>query len=165
MRRSLLLKQDSFCILLLLVFDQSGGIPNPGLEGFRLNRPSPKNRIVAIVEDDDPLRNALESILKASGFSVNKFPSAEAFLESLGCHRTNCLILDVRLPGMSGIELQRRLLEMNVVVPIVFVTAHADASVRDLVINAGAAGFLTKPVRSETLLASLRVAIWGSTLN
>lgn len=119
----------------------------------------PKISIIAIVEDDDPLRDALESILKASGFSVDKFPSAEAFLGFPERQRTSCLILDVRLPGMSGIELQRRLLDVNFTVPIVFVTAHADASVRDSVMKAGAAAFLTKPVRSEALLASIRAAI------
>lgn len=150
---------------MLLVFDQSGSTSNPGLEGYKLNRPLPKISIVAIVEDDDPLRDAFESILRASGFSVDKFPSAEAFLESPDRHRTNCLILDVRLPGMSGIELQRRLQEMKIAVPIVFVTAHADASVRELVLKAGAADFLTKPVRSETLLASIRAAIGGVTVN
>lgn len=115
--------------------------------------------VVAIVEDDDPLRDALASILKAAGFSVDKFASAEAFLESAERHRTNCLVLDVRLPGMSGIELQRRLMEVDMAVPIIFVTAHADDTVRDLVMRAGAASFLTKPVRSEMLLVTIRDAI------
>ena len=113
-------------------------------------------RIIAIVEDDEPLREAFESILKASGYAVDKFPSAEAFLEFPDRQKTNCLILDVRLPGMSGIELQRRLLETSFAVPIIFITAHGDASVREMVMKAGAAAFLTKPVRSETLLESIR---------
>lgn len=119
----------------------------------------PAVRIIAIVEDDEPLREAFESILKASGYEVDKFPSAEAFLEFPDRQKTNCLILDVRLPGMSGIELQRRLLELYSPVPIIFITAHGDASVRDMVMKAGAAAFLTKPVRSDTLLESIRSAL------
>lgn len=124
-----------------------------------MNAQAPKVSIIAIVEDDDPLRDALESILKAAGFSVDKFPSAEAFLDFPERQTTGCLVLDVRLPGMSGIELQRRLLEMNCDIPIVFVTANGDASVRERVMSAGAAAFLAKPVRSEALLASIRNAM------
>jgi two-component system, LuxR family, response regulator FixJ len=120
---------------------------------------APKVSIIALVEDDDPLRDALESMLRAAGFSVDKFSSAEAFLDFPERLRTDCLVLDVRLPGMSGVELQRRLLDMKVATPIVFVTAHGDATVRDLVIKAGAAGFLAKPVRREALLASISAAI------
>lgn len=128
-----------------------------------MNRQIPKISIIAIVEDDDPLRDALESILKVAGFAVDKFPSAEAFLDSPDRQKTSCLVLDVRLPGMSGIELQRRLLDMNCEIPIVFVTANGDASVRDRVMKAGAAGFLAKPVRSEALLASIRNAMQRTT--
>lgn len=116
-------------------------------------------RMIAIVDDDEPLREAFESILKASGYSVDKFPSAEAFLKFPDRQKTNCLILDVRLPGMSGIELQRRLLEIDFAVPIIFITAHGDDSVRDMVMKAGAAAFLTKPVRSDMLLESIRSAL------
>lgn len=128
-----------------------------------MNSQSTKIAIIAIVEDDDPLRDALESILKAAGYSVDKFASAESFLECADRQQTNCLILDIRLPGMSGIELQQRLREASFAVPIVFVTAHGDASIRETVIRAGAAGFLTKPVRSETLLASIRAAMERTT--
>ncbi len=121
----------------------------------------PNIRIIAIVDDDEPLRDAFASILKASGYAVDKFPSAEAFLEFRDRQKTNALILDVRLPGMSGIELQRRLREMNSTIPIIFITAHGDASLRDVVMNAGAAAFLTKPVRSDTLLESIRSALEG----
>jgi FixJ family two-component response regulator len=118
-----------------------------------------KINIVVIVDDDEPLRDALESLLKAAGFNVGKFSSAEDFLASPDLERASCLILDVRLPGMSGIELQRKLRETGHTVPIVFVTAHGDATIRDLVIGAGAAGFLTKPVRREPLLEQVRSAV------
>jgi FixJ family two-component response regulator len=143
----------------LLIFDLSGGLSNPGLEDCKVKSQSTKIAIIAIVEDDDPLRDALESILRAAGFLVDKFSSAESFLESADRQETSCLILDIRLPGMNGIELQQRLRDASFAVPIIFVTAHGDASIRDTVMRAGAAGFLTKPVRSETLLASIRAAM------
>jgi FixJ family two-component response regulator len=115
--------------------------------------------IIAIVDDDEPLREALGSVLKAAGFVTDTFASAEEFLESPQRSNTTCLILDVRLLGMSGIELQRRLLDANNAVPIIFVTAHGDGTLRDLVMKAGAAGFLNKPVRSETLLKEIHAAL------
>ena len=118
-----------------------------------------KSDIIAIVDDDEPLREALGSVLKAAGFPIDTFPSGEDFLDSPQRGSTRCLILDVRLPGMSGIELQRRLLEVHSSMPIIFVTAHGDASVRDLVMKAGAAGFLNKPVRSDALLKEIHAAI------
>jgi len=110
--------------------------------------------IIAIVDDDEPLREALGSVLKAAGFS-----SAEEFLDSPHRQKIACLLLDVRLPGMSGIELQRRLIEAKERLPIIFVTAHGDASLRELVMQAGAAGFLNKPVRSDALLKEIRTAL------
>lgn len=97
--------------------------------------------------------------MKAAGFLTNSFGSAEEFLDSENLQETSCLILDVRLPGMSGIELQKRLLDANSQIPIIFVTAHGDASLRDLLMKAGAAGFLNKPVRSEALLTQIRAAL------
>jgi FixJ family two-component response regulator len=114
---------------------------------------------IAIVDDDGPLREALGSVLKASGFTIETFATAEEFLAFSGRQDTACLILDVRLPGMSGIELQRRLLDTGSLVPIIFVTAHGDASVRNVVMKAGAAGFLNKPVRSDTLLKEIHRAL------
>jgi FixJ family two-component response regulator len=118
-----------------------------------------KADIIAIVDDDEPLRDALGSVMKAAGFLTNTFATAEEFLGSANRGNTACLILDVRLPGMSGIELQRQLTEANSQIPIVFVTAHGDASLRDLVMKAGAAGFLNKPVRSDALLREIRAAL------
>jgi FixJ family two-component response regulator len=123
-----------------------------------LNEIQPKAGVIAIVDDDEPLREALGSVLKAAGFPISTFASAEEFLES-DQGSTGCLILDVRLPGMSGIELQRQLLDARSRVPIVFVTAHGDASLRDLVMKAGASGFLNKPVRSDALLREIRTAL------
>jgi len=126
---------------------------------IQLNQTLTKTGIIAIVDDDEPLREALRSVLKAAGFLTDTFASAEEFLDSPRRSTTSCLILDVRLPGMSGIELQRRLVDANSDVPVIFVTAHGDGALRDLVMKAGAAGFLNKPVRSETLLKEIRAAL------
>jgi FixJ family two-component response regulator len=115
--------------------------------------------IIAIVDDDEPLREALGSVLKAAGFSIETFASAEDFLNSPNREEIACLLLDVRLPGMSGIELQRRLFEAGDQTPIIFVTAHGDASLRDVLMKAGAAGFLNKPVRSDMLLKEIYSAL------
>ena len=118
-----------------------------------------KTGIIAIVDDDEPLRQALGSVMKAAGFSARTFASAEDFLACDDCDDTACLILDVRLPGMSGIELQKQLSKTNSRLPIVFVTAHGDASLRDSLMRAGAAAFLYKPVRSDALLKEIRRAL------
>ena len=97
--------------------------------------------------------------MKAAGFSINTFASAEEFLASAEREGTACLILDVRLPGMSGIELQRQLAVDGDGTPIIFVTAHGDASLRDSLMKAGASGFLNKPVRSDALLKEIRSAL------
>jgi FixJ family two-component response regulator len=124
-----------------------------------------KTALIAIVDDDEPLREALGSVLKAAGFVIDAFASAEAFLDSPQRSDISCLILDVRLPGMSGIELQRRLLDANCGVPVIFVTAHGDGSLRDLVMKAGAAAFLNKPVRSDTLLREINAALEKSDID
>jgi FixJ family two-component response regulator len=125
----------------------------------QVNQTLNKIGIIAIVDDDQPLREALGSVLKAAGYSIDSFASAEDFLISPLRKEIACLILDVRLPGMSGIELQRRLSESGDSIPIIFVTAHGDASLRDIVMKAGATGFLTKPVRSDALLREIQAAL------
>ena len=124
-----------------------------------LNQNLTKIGIIAIVDDDEPLREALGSVLKAAGFLIDTFASAEDFLASPRSREIACLILDIRLPGMSGIELQRRLSESGCTIPVIFVTAHGDASLRDMLLKAGAAGFLNKPVRSDTLLREIHSAL------
>ena len=115
--------------------------------------------LIAIVDDDEPFRDALASVLRAAGFGVVTYGSAEEFLKAFGLRATACLVLDVRLPGMSGVELQRHMIETGKLVPIIFVTGHGDDCLRDLLLKAGAKGFLSKPVRSDTLLAEIEAAI------
>jgi FixJ family two-component response regulator len=120
---------------------------------------SPQPDIIAIVDDDQPLRDALGSLMKAAGFSIALFDSAEAFLAYSARENVACLVLDVRLPGMSGTELQGRLTRDGSGVPVVFITAHGDDALRDSLMRAGAAGFMSKPVRSAVLLGAIEAAI------
>ena len=124
-----------------------------------MNSLGSKPGTIAIVDDDEPLCEAIGSLLKAAGFATDAFHSAEAFLSSPDWQTTSVLLLDVRLPGMSGIELQRHILNLNVDVPIVFITAHGDASLREILLQAGASAFLNKPVRRDILVAAIRAAL------
>jgi FixJ family two-component response regulator len=126
--------------------------PGSGSDDLRLIEYKPIAGTVAIVDDDAPLCEALGSVLKAAGFAIATYATAEEFLADPRHQTKACLILDVRLPGMNGIELQRELGARQSQIPIIFVSAHGDASVRDLVMRAGAASFLSKPVRSASLL-------------
>jgi two-component system, LuxR family, response regulator FixJ len=112
--------------------------------------------VIAIIDDDEPLREALRSVMKAAGFSARTFASAEEFLVRVDSNDTACLVLDVRLPGMSGIELQKQLSEKHRQLPIIFVSGHSDVALRDSMMRAGAAAFFCKPVRSDVLLNEIR---------
>jgi FixJ family two-component response regulator len=129
------------------------------LDGQKLNQRIQRIGIVAIVDDDEDLREALGSLLRASDFIIDTFPTAEAFLAFPRREEISCLVLDIRLPGMSGIELQKRLLDAGHAIPIVFISAHSDSSVRDLVMKAGAVAFLSKPVRGRELLREIETAL------
>ena len=124
-----------------------------------MNQTILERNIIAIVDDDAPLREALSSVLNAAGFSTQVFANAEDFLNSAHRQNTICLVLDIRLPGMNGIELQRALNASGSSIPIVFITAHGDATVKDLVMSSGAAAFLNKPVRSSALLKEICSAL------
>ena len=116
-------------------------------------------KVVAIVEDDESMRNALQGLLKVVGLRGLAFASAEEFLDSSEAEGAACLIADVRLPGISGLDLQARLVTRNPKVPILFITAHGDDAVRSRALQAGAALFLNKPFDDETLLRGVRAAL------
>jgi FixJ family two-component response regulator len=116
-------------------------------------------RFVAIVDDDDLMRGALQGLLKAAGFPAQAFASAEEFLQSGQQHHSACLIADIRMPGMSGLELQARLNEEKVRIPTIFITAHGDSRMRMQALRAGAVEFLAKPFDDEILLDSVRAAL------
>jgi len=115
--------------------------------------------LISIVDDDDTLRNSLNNLIRSVGFGVQGFSSAEAFLKSNQLHDTACLILDVRMPGMSGLELQRQLVAANYQIPIVFITSHGDDDARSRALAAGAVEFLYKPFREEALLNAIHTAL------
>ena len=120
-------------------------------------------KLVAIIEDDESYRLAVQRLLKSSGFSVQSFSCAEEFLDS-GCQReTGCLIADIRMPGMSGLDLQAKLNADHCPIPIIFVTAHGDEQMRLQAMRGGAVKFLAKPFDSEILLESVRAALGSET--
>ena len=116
-------------------------------------------KLVAIVDDDDSMRNALGGLLKAVGYPAQVFASAEDFLKSGQHLHTSCLIADIRMPGMSGLELQAQLNAERCRIPIIFITAHGDAKMRIQALRAGAVEFLSKPFDEELLLESVRAAL------
>src|SRR3977135_1248750 len=118
-----------------------------------------KTKLVAVVDDDDLMRSALQGLLKAVGFGARAFASAEECLTS-GQHReTACLIADIRMPGMSGLELQAQLNAEHCRIPTIFITAHGDEKMRMRALRAGAVEFMAKPFDDEVLLESVRAAL------
>jgi len=111
--------------------------------------------LVAVVDDDELCRRSIERLLRSAGFRVETFDSAEDFLESCDLGRTACAILDMKLPGMNGLDLQRRLITRPRPMPIVFVSAHEEAVMRANALRAGAVAFLKKPFDDSTLLDAL----------
>jgi FixJ family two-component response regulator len=115
--------------------------------------------MVAIVDDDDLVRTALQGLLKAAGLGAQTFASAEDFLNSGRQHDTGCLITDISMPGMSGLELQAQLNADDWRIPTIFITAQGDARMRMQAMRAGALEWVAKPFDGEALLESVRGAI------
>ena len=118
-----------------------------------------RTRLVAIVDDDDSMRRALLGMLHVVGLPAQAFSSAEEFLKSGQQHQIACLIADIRMPGMSGLELQAKLNADRCRVPIIFITAHGDEKMRMQALRAGAVEFMAKPFDDEALLESVRAAL------
>jgi FixJ family two-component response regulator len=115
--------------------------------------------LIAIVDDDESVREATTSLLKSNGFRAETFSSAEEFLKSPLVEKTRCLLLDIGMPGMSGLELQRHLAGEGRRIPIIFITAHDNPAVRQEAMRAGAVDFLPKPFGEEALLNAIRSAL------
>jgi FixJ family two-component response regulator len=115
--------------------------------------------LISIVDDDESVRESLEGLLRSVGFRVEAFALATDFLNSQALHATDCLILDVRMPGMSGPELQRKLMTSPHSIPIVFITAHGDEAVRARVLGDGAVDCLLKPFNEDALLNAVNEAL------
>jgi FixJ family two-component response regulator len=117
---------------------------------------------VFLVDDDEALRRAMYRLLSSCGFTVRAFASAEEFLAQLDPDEPGCLLLDLRMPGGSGLDLQSQLARKRITLPIVFLTGHADARTRRLALAHGAVAFLQKPAREPELLAALDQALSSS---
>ena len=116
-------------------------------------------RVVCIVDDDASLRRSLRNLLMSAGFPVETFQSAEAFLDWVDRDRIGCVVLDLRMAGMSGLDLLRQLVATGSRIPAIMLTAHADDETRRRSLEAGAVAFLEKPVRSAVFLEAVRTAL------
>jgi FixJ family two-component response regulator len=114
---------------------------------------------IAIVDDDSSIREGLSSLIRSVGLRVETFVSATDFLQSWHTDAHGCIVLDVRLPGLSGLDLQRRLADANIHTPIIFITGHGDIPMTVRAMKAGAVEFLTKPFREQDLLDAIRQAL------
>jgi FixJ family two-component response regulator len=115
--------------------------------------------LISVVDDDDSVRESLQCLIRSFGFAVETFASAEEFLKSDHLRDTRCLILDVRMPGMNGIELQRRLVASHREIPVIFITAHGGEAARSQALRDGAVAYLLKPFIEEALLSAIHAAL------
>ena len=115
--------------------------------------------IIAIVDDDESMREATENLVRSLGYHASTFSSADEFLNFEQLHDTSCLITDLHMPGLSGIDLQDRLIARGHRIPIIFITGYPDENVRTRAIKAGAVGFLSKPYNHDHLLGCLDKAL------
>ena len=117
------------------------------------------SKLIAIIDDDEAMQDSLRDLMEAAGLAARSFGSAEEFLESDLHTRAACLIVDVHMPKMSGLQLQARLKEEDCNIPIIFITAHGDASIRVRAMREGAVEFLAKPFDHHLLLKRVRAAV------
>lgn len=115
--------------------------------------------MISIVDDDQSVREATRGLVRSLGYEAALFGSAEEFLSSQEMHDTSCLIADVQMPGLSGVELQSELISNGHSLPMIFVTAFPEPAIRDKAMNAGAYGFLSKPFDEDSLIACLDRAL------
>lgn len=115
--------------------------------------------MISIIDDDENVRRATKSLVRSLGYDAEAFASAEEFLNSVLLGTTSCLILDVQMPGMTGIELQSRLIAEGRRLPLIFITAYPDANIRECALNRGAVGFFGKPLNEQDLIDCLDEAL------
>jgi FixJ family two-component response regulator len=115
--------------------------------------------LLSVVDDDESMRESLPDLIKEFGFAARSFSSAEEFLSSGSVDETNCLILDIAMPGMSGPELHQELKRRGDRIPVIFITGQKDERIRARVFEQGAAGFLLKPFSDAALLAAIKTAL------
>jgi FixJ family two-component response regulator len=131
----------------------------PTSEGQRQRIDSRETRVICVVDDDESLRRSVGNFLRSVGFRVETFASAEDFLSSARRESTGCLVLDMRMTGMSGLDLLRHLAAGNVRIPAVVLTAHGDDEIRRRCLGAGAVAFLDKPFHADALLDAVQTAL------
>ena len=115
--------------------------------------------VIGIVDDDESVRDSISSLLRSAGYKTEGFESAEAYLNSDRASEPNCLLLDVRMPGLSGLQLQSELNHQKVSIPVIFITAHPDEQVRERALSEGAVAVLGKPFNDEVLLGAIDSAV------
>jgi len=115
--------------------------------------------LISVVDDDNSIRESLQGFIRSLGFSAGVFASAEEFLNSDYLRKSDCLILDVRMPGMNGLELQRQLVESQSGIPVIFITSHEDEVARLQALKDGAVDYLLKPFSEEALLNAIYTAL------
>ncbi len=118
-----------------------------------------KSHVISIIDDDPSVREATQSLIRSLGYDAQVFASAEEYLQSDNLNDLSCLITDLHMPGMSGTDLQDRLIADGYQIPIIFVTAYYEDRIRERVMDAGAFGFLRKPFNDESLIACLDKAL------
>ncbi len=124
-----------------------------------MREPRRSDAIIAIVDDDPSVREGLQSLIRSAGWETETFASAQEFLAHPRPDAASCLILDLQLPGLSGLDLQKRMAEIELEIPIVFLTGHGNIPSSVQAMKAGAVGFLTKPVDDQDLLNAIREAV------
>jgi two-component system response regulator FixJ len=124
-----------------------------------LSTPTDEKQTVFIVDDDPAIRHAMSLLLRSVGLKPESFATADDFLERFDSYSAECLVLDIRMPGLSGLELQQRLLELGVSIPIIFITGHADVPMAVAAMQKGAFAFIQKPFRDQELLESISEAM------
>ena len=115
--------------------------------------------VIGIVDDDESVRDSISSLLRSAGYKTESFESAEAYLNSDRDSEPHCLLLDVRMPGLSGLQLQSELNHQKVSIPVIFITAHPDEQVRERALSEGAVAVLGKPFNDEVLLGAIDSAV------
>jgi two-component system response regulator FixJ len=115
--------------------------------------------VVHLIDDDDGVRQSLAFLLTSAGLAVRVYESACAFIEALGALQPGCIVSDVRMPGMDGLQLQRRLQELGVRLPVIIITGHADVSLAVEAMKGGAVDFIEKPFDDEAILSAIRIAL------
>jgi FixJ family two-component response regulator len=118
--------------------------------------------LIAVVDDDDSVRRATRRLLRATGYEVETYSSGAEFLDAVKDRRPGCVIVDLHMPGMSGLEVQSTLTVSGLDIPVLFITAYDDPGARDRAVQAGAVGYLRKPFSEEALLKAIDAALCGA---